>query len=220
MNHSNKSFNTSLGLGFLIAILGLIISLLNNDLYEYLCEEDGWAENITVGIFCVSLAYTIYLFVKCFRKKAALWRIAMTLLTLAIIFVIGEEISWGQRIFGIDSGDFFASKNTQGETNIHNLEIGGIKLNFLIFSQLFSVVMAGFFLLFPVFYTRNEHFKNLVNSFAIPVPRWGHTLLILGFTLSILAIPSPKKWEWFEMGFAIVFLILMLYPKNKKEIHF
>lgn len=46
-------------------------------------------------------------------------------LFLAILFFIGcgEEISWGQRIFGWQSPAFIQEMNVQGETNFHNISI-------------------------------------------------------------------------------------------------
>lgn len=43
-----------------------------------------------------------------------------TLAAIAAIFFAGEEISWGQRIFAIESPGVFAEANYQGETNLHN----------------------------------------------------------------------------------------------------
>ena len=42
-------------------------------------------------------------------------------LALASIFVAGEEISWGQRLFGWSTPDVIESYNTQSETNLHNI---------------------------------------------------------------------------------------------------
>ena len=52
------------------------------------------------------------------------YRIFFTLLSLACLYVVLEEISWGQRIFGWESPDYFKSQNLQGETNLHNIITG------------------------------------------------------------------------------------------------
>jgi hypothetical protein len=44
---------------------------------------------------------------------------------LALFFVGAEEISWGQRIFGIHTPASYKQINVQHETNIHNLEAMG-----------------------------------------------------------------------------------------------
>jgi hypothetical protein len=43
------------------------------------------------------------------------------LLGLAAFFVAGEEISWGQRIFGWGTPETLDAINHQGETNVHNI---------------------------------------------------------------------------------------------------
>jgi hypothetical protein len=47
-------------------------------------------------------------------------RILASLVAIAAILFAGEEISWGQRIFGFESTGIFATANSQGETNLHN----------------------------------------------------------------------------------------------------
>lgn len=41
--------------------------------------------------------------------------------TVTVFIVAGEEISWGQRILGIDTPDALEAINAQGETNLHNI---------------------------------------------------------------------------------------------------
>ena len=52
------------------------------------------------------------------------YRLFFTLLALAAFYTVMEEISWGQRLVGFDSPDFFQSKNLQSETNVHNILVG------------------------------------------------------------------------------------------------
>jgi tetratricopeptide (TPR) repeat protein len=52
------------------------------------------------------------------------YRRFFALLSLACLYVVLEEISWGQRIFGWESPDYFKSQNLQGETNLHNIITG------------------------------------------------------------------------------------------------
>lgn len=46
------------------------------------------------------------------------------LLALSCLYVALEEISWGQRLVGFSSPEFFRENNLQGETNIHNFLTG------------------------------------------------------------------------------------------------
>jgi len=43
------------------------------------------------------------------------------LVTLAAWFLTGEEISWGQRIFGWETPETLEELNRQGETTLHNI---------------------------------------------------------------------------------------------------
>ncbi len=46
-------------------------------------------------------------------------------MSAVFLFAAGEEISWGQRIFEIDTPDALVDANRQQETNLHNLGISG-----------------------------------------------------------------------------------------------
>ena len=102
--------------------------------FRALANEDGLAE---WGQFvCLIVLVPLYA-----RLSFALWRqgqrpvaLLYALAALAIVFVAGEEISWGQRIFGWLTPGALDDINNQGETNIHN--IGPLL-------KIFNVVIMG-----------------------------------------------------------------------------
>ena len=55
-----------------------------------------------------------------FRSKQRLYGVVFLMVCLMAIFIAGEEISWGQRIFGWQTPEALAELNRQGETNLHN----------------------------------------------------------------------------------------------------
>jgi hypothetical protein len=57
---------------------------------------------------------------------SARFRLFFSLLAFACLFVAGEEISWGQRLFDVQTPDFFNEHNLQQETNLHNFLTGPI----------------------------------------------------------------------------------------------
>ena len=76
-----------------------------------------------------------------------------------VLFVAaGEEVSWGQRVFGIETPDAFVDDNRQDELNLHNLDwlqdkailaqlavgIGGVLLPWA-FRQRWAAPSAPFF---------------------------------------------------------------------------
>jgi hypothetical protein len=89
--------------------------------FRVLVNEDGIAE---WGQF-VLLVLLIPIYA---RISLVLWRrgqrrlaLVYALATLAVFFAAGEEISWGQRIFGWLTPGTLEDINNQGETNIHNI---------------------------------------------------------------------------------------------------
>lgn len=63
----------------------------------------------------------------------ALWQISLTprlaavglgLIALGCFFLAGEEISWAQRVIGIETPPALAEANRQSETNLHNIDVG------------------------------------------------------------------------------------------------
>ncbi|MFD2567935.1 hypothetical protein [Pseudotenacibaculum haliotis] len=180
-------------------------------------QEDGAVEYATFFfLLCISILQFYRLFTVS-KNKAILWKLGIFFFAILFLFGAGEEISWGQRIFGIESGDFFKDNNLQNETNLHNLEIGGVKLNKLIFSQLLTVIMAVYLLVLPFLYQKFDWINKLVDKFVIPIPQLSHIIAFLINTIFIAILPNlSRKWEVYELFFATIFLLIFLNPVNKK----
>ena len=69
----------------------------------------------------VACGFFISLLPRLRRQKQWLPIVAVAALSLVLIVMAGEELSWGQRIFQWETGEFFIENNAQGETNLHNL---------------------------------------------------------------------------------------------------
>lgn len=180
-------------------------------------QEDGVIEYATFFfLLCISILSFSRLFTLS-KNKTVLWKLGIFFFGILFLFGAGEEISWGQRIFGIESGEFFQGNNLQKETNLHNLEIGGVKLNKLIFSQLLTAIMALYLLVMPILYKKYTGIKKLVDKFVIPVPQLSHIVAFLINTIFIAILPNlSRKWEVYELFFAVIFLLIFLNPVNKE----
>lgn len=55
------------------------------------------------------------------RGVAPAFTLWVALVTLACIYFAGEEVSWGQHLFGWHTPDSIATLNDQNETNLHNM---------------------------------------------------------------------------------------------------
>jgi hypothetical protein len=204
---------------FLILVFTLGIYYANTDLNHFdtvYTKEDGFAEYGTAFLlFCISIL-CFYRFFTFFKTKKTLWKFGVLAMAFVFIFGAGEEISWGQRIFNIESSEYFLENNAQGETNLHNMVVDGKKVNKIIFSQLLTIVLVLYLIITPFLYQKLEWFKNLVNKFAVPIVKWHHTIAFLVSTSLIMLMPSSRKWELYELAFGVIFFLIFLYPLNKQ----
>ena len=156
----------------------------------------------------------------CLRRVIKLWGtrtrlfIALTLALAAIFFLgAGEEISWGQRILGIESPEFFQEHSHQNETNIHNLMVGETRMNRLIFSNLLGIVMAFYLIAWPLLYGRFEKVRAFSDALAVPVPRLYQVLAVVAFVMFTTLAPF-KGSELLEFGISSIFILIVVRPAN------
>jgi hypothetical protein len=141
------------------------------------------------------------------------------IMIIGLFFGAGEEISWGQRIFHIESSKFFNENNSQKETNLHNMIVDGVKLNKLIFSNLLSIIFSIYFLILPILWRKNNFIKKTINQFGIPIANnYQVIIFMISSLIIILSISNERKWEIWEYTFALTMFLIVLNPLNKKEI--
>ena len=203
---------------FLILLFGFGVYFEFTDLTffeEVYTPEDGLAEYGTALLLFISGILLVVRFIKLRKFKKVLWQLGMLGIALLFIFAAGEEISWGQRIFNIESSEYFLENNSQGETNLHNIVVGETKINTLIFSQLLTAVMVIYLIFTPILYRKISGIKNLADTFAVPIVRWHHTIAFVLVTGVVAIQSSSRRWELYELAFAVIFLLIFLNPLNK-----
>ncbi|WP_140936827.1 hypothetical protein [Sphingobacterium lumbrici] len=186
--------------------------------FSELVEEDGVFENLTSLFLFLTAVFLILIFAKFQSNHKLNWKIGLAIMIVGLIFGAGEEISWGQRIFGVESSDFFKQNNAQGETNLHNMVVGGTKINKIIFSYAFSVIFGIYFIILPILYRRNDNIRRLVNQFGIPVATNFQSILFLVATVLVMLLDHSRKWELWEFIFAFTIFTIFVNPLNKREI--
>jgi hypothetical protein len=123
-----------------------------------------------------------------FRPK--ILRLYIVLISLTLLYIFGEEISWGQRIFGWESFGTFEDLNFQNETNIHNF-----------FNPIFKYIyptigISGFIITFLLWFFPKKS-NSFYSQLLIPHP-------CLFYIVFILAASSFKgQSEIFEALLAI-----------------
>lgn len=194
---------------------GVVIANIDVNWYENVyAVEDGFVENWTVVPLLGAAGYSLYLFSTVGKDKTWYFRSILVLIAVFSLFVAGEEISWGQRLFGVESSEFFLENNAQGETNLHNMVVGGKKVNKIVFSQLLSVGMGVYLLVFPILYQKKRSFQEWIDRLGIPIAQLYQIIACILLLLSVSLIPSGKNAEVLEAGITTLFLLIFLFPRN------
>ena len=89
------------------------------ELFENYWEENGFIENLQVIFVLISIILLIKIKFK--FKKINFIHLFIIIKILALIYYLGEEISWGQHFFKWKSPIIFQQINNQKETNLHNI---------------------------------------------------------------------------------------------------
>jgi len=204
----------------LILAIGAYFSFTDDTFFNTVyAAEDGLAESATaVVLFAISVLTSIRLF-KLWPYKKGLWKFGMIVLITVFIFGAGEEISWGQRIFNVESSEYFKENNAQGETNLHNMVVNGKKVNKIVFSQILTLILVIYLLIVPFLYRKKEWVRSFLNQFSVPVATWSQVIAFLGLTAIISIMPSSRKWELYELGFGIIFFLIVYNPFNKSAVY-
>ncbi|MFZ4712526.1 MAG: hypothetical protein ACOYL6_02330 [Bacteriovoracaceae bacterium] len=200
------------------ALFGLILCLLNKEYYEGVyAKEDSYLEYLTVYALFLSAQTCFLRLFKLRKKKQALFLFCTLCACGIFLFGAGEEISWGQRIFNIQSSDYFAQNNSQGETNLHNLVVEGKKVNKIIFGTGLGIVVATYLLLLPLLYRKKQQVKVWIDKLGIPVAKNHHILAYALLFAIVSLIPSSKRGEVLELGGCMIFYLMLSFPLNQEN---
>lgn len=201
-------------------IFAVFLSHTNPHAFRYdLVIEDGFVEWCTVIILFVAMVVCGRRFLQLRGRRNALFLSVTGLLTLLCLFGAGEEISWGQRIFGLETPEYLMERNAQGEIGLHNLviEVNGeeVKLNKLIFGTGLAIMMFIYLAIATPLYRTQPRVRAFFNAIAAPMPRNIH---IVGYILVVaiveLLVDSSKRGEMTEFAASIVFALNVIYPYN------
>jgi hypothetical protein len=180
---------------------------------HWLIREDGFLESLTA---LVLLAGAILCGYRCWklRHERSRWFLrSMAACGAVLLFGMGEEISWGQRILGVQSPEFFLEHNAQDEMNLHNMMVGGTNINRLVFGKLLSVAVLLYMLL-PVFYRGSRRIRRVLNAMAVPVPRGYQIAAILAVVLLVATSSARKRGEITEFAVGVLGVLVLVNPRN------
>ncbi len=120
-NVSPATMKSICSLPFLIAFAGALTAIMGKSAYKWFTAEDGFSENLQVVLWTITFILGFAVMRRRWQNGEKLIAVLYGILNVGIFFLIGEELSWGQRIFGWATSPEFAAINKQHETNIHNI---------------------------------------------------------------------------------------------------
>jgi hypothetical protein len=205
-----------------LVLLGLYLSYADPDYFRnQYTVEDGLLEWATVAALVTAM-------IVCGKRLFLLWnvrkprfRAMVCFLALACLFGAGEEISWGQRLFGFTSPAYFAERNSQQEVGLHNLKVNidgrSIKLNKLIFGVGLALSMSIYLFVMTPLYRKHSGFADWLDSMAIPMPRNYQLISYLLLIVVVeLLIDSSKRGEITEFAGSFIFMLNVVFPYNQR----
>ena len=104
-----------------IALGGVVTALLGKEAYKWYTGEDRFAENIQVLLYLGAFVFAFIVFRQLLKMGERVLSVLYLVALLGLFFLIGEELSWGQRIFNWETPESFQEINKQGETTLHNI---------------------------------------------------------------------------------------------------
>ena len=131
-------------------------------------------------------------------------------LAVLFFFMFGEEISWGQRLFGFATPEIVATVNVQNEVNLHNM------FGYL-FDHLFILGFLSWAIAVPLLYHALVPFRKLFVYVGLPVPSAGLAVAMacVGLMLDPIVfrfldpLPTLRLAEAREALSTLAFLLLV-----------
>jgi len=121
-----------------------ILRIYDTDAYLDFRDEDGIIEWLTF-VFYMLAGVTSFLIYKKITGEYLRRKFFYLLLSFACFFIAFEEISWGQRIFDIETPELFIEYNDQDQIDLHNIEFPLIGLDDIFDISFIFICLYGIF---------------------------------------------------------------------------
>jgi len=105
-----------------IALAGVVTALIGGKVYRAFTGEDRFAENLQVFLWLLAFGLGFLVIKRHWLAGRFVMALLYLCLNAGIFVIIGEEVSWGQRILGLETPETLKTVNRQREINIHSLE--------------------------------------------------------------------------------------------------
>lgn len=214
---TNKTLVIWVAGGMILLLLTYIPMFMSPAIVDAFTREDRIYESLSaLWLFATAACF----FIAFIRSKVAInirdpyWIRRMVFLGFAIMFFLagGEEISWGQRIFGFDAPNLVKEHNIQKEFTMHNLDFIQGENAIIPFS--FGQLAAMFALTFGAFIPLASRYIRPLGSWlekVFPVLPVASSVLLIGNYLIqkiiVRTIPVfPQLYHNPDLGFRAALL--------------
>lgn len=192
-------------LPLIILITGTLLGILLH-LYLLILGEPSFEGTMEKSSSLLFLFSAIILIISITRIDKGLFssrirrKIILSIIVISgmLILIFGEEISWGQRIFGWESSGAFIEHNYQNEINVHNFFNP-------IFKYIYPIVGMGSFIVLFFIWLFPKKRKSYYFKLFFPHP----SLFFLVFIMACSSFSSAGE-EIYEQLFAIFVLLYSL----------
>jgi hypothetical protein len=130
--------------------------------------ESGLYETVGAVACFVAGLLSLWSFKLALSKRWHLHAFWLLLLSVACLFIAGEEVSWGQHHLGFEPPSSITSNNFQGEFNLHNSTLIQSGNNDL--SSIFFKLLMLYFIFLPMFLMVFPTIEKYVKKLMIPIP--------------------------------------------------
>ena len=219
-------------LGLLIVLSYLVVIIFSEKTVSKIGDEDQLFEWLGFAFF---LSSSIFFFLTFLKTRSFF----VLLLALILFGGAGEEISWGQRIFGFKTPEIIKEINVQKEFTIHNIEIfnnkdlqhevkHGLK-KVLSINFLFKLFVGCFGILLPlgVYHIKTAGWLSCRLRVPVPPVSIGTFFLISWFLYQIISkfvLPDDCSFQYFdsvqeifEFTESAVLMVISVYFFNERE---
>lgn len=208
---------------FVVALIGIITALFGKEVYKWFTSEDGFAESMQVVFYGVALVLSLVFTQRQWRTGNKLFALLYLGLSFALVFLIGEELSWGQRIFGWQTSEPFAAINKQAETNLHNIYGVGDAFKWIqLLIGAYGTILPIIVLLWPAPPRLQEMSVRLVPHYTL-IP---YFLLLFVWRIYRNLFEAPQQYyfviaeynEVMEMILAMGFVLFLIFQLRTSTI--
>jgi hypothetical protein len=226
-----------IGIASLTVVISFTVLLFVNEETQYhLTKEDGFFESVGAVGWFITFVVFFYIF---WKNKSGNNLIFLRTKRNLVFFILGtfcfiacgEEISWGQRIFEIQTPDFLKKINRQDETNLHNIvflqsqyansEDLPFWVRMLSMTRIFQAFWFVYCVLLPLASRFNHKIYYYIKNMNIPlIPIGLGVVFLANYSISriiplIYNMSFNSNDHYFveikESNFGILFMLVSLY---------